>query len=171
MRGQGLCEDQGEDVGRERVVYNGLLYTLISSVSLETIAERVSSWAVTSANMSPLQVSGWQSSPPYATDVATAAESSVGSTDASGGPIRATFAFLSRRQSRVLSYRSSIGIAIGRSRSKFISYGISRLYFLYDNACCVFQCRCTRNVLLEHVTSIPYFYSLASCVLHSSSSE
>lgn len=99
MRGQGLCEDRGEDVGRERVVYNGLLYTLISSVSLETIAEHVSSGAVTSANMSPLEASGWQPSPLHATDVVTAAESSVGSTDPSGGPIRATFAFLSRHQS------------------------------------------------------------------------
>lgn len=103
MRGQGLREDRGEDVGRERVVYNGLLYTLISSVSLETIAEHVSSRAVTSANMSPLKASGWQPSSLYATDVVTAAESSVGSTDSSGGPIRATFAFLSKHRSRVLS--------------------------------------------------------------------
>lgn len=168
MRGQGLCEDQGEDVGRERVVYNGLLYTLISSVSLETIAERVSSAAVTSANMSPLRASGWQPSPLYATDVVTAAESSVGSTDPSGGPIRATFTFLSRHRSRVLSYCSFIGIAIGRSRSKFISYGISRLYFLYDNRLPMSR---VQNVLLEHVTSIPYFYSLASCIFLSSSSE
>ncbi|KAK1129214.1 hypothetical protein K0M31_020344 [Melipona bicolor] len=67
------------------VVYNALLYTLISSVSLETIAEFASSPAVTSANMSPLKASGRRPLPLYATDEVTVAESLIGSTNPFGG--------------------------------------------------------------------------------------
>lgn len=153
-RGQGLCEDQGEDVGRERVVYNANIFCFLGNdrrtrfFSSSNVRQYVSPKSVRVATVvsvryrcgNSCRIVGWF-------------DRSIRRTDNSN--IR-------------LSFETSIGIAIGRSRSKFISQGISRLYFLRDNRLPMSR---VQNVLLEHVTSIPYFYSLASCIFLSSSFE